>query len=63
MISVELKIARIRKKLSRSQVAKDTGITANKIANYENEVSIPSVKTLKTLADYYNVSIDTLIGE
>lgn len=40
----------------------DTGIEQALLSKYENGVRIPPTETLIILADYYNVSVDYLLG-
>lgn len=46
----------------RSKVAEDLGINAGTLANYENETRQAPYEWLLKFADYYNVSIDYLLG-
>ena len=59
--------ARIKKtrtdaELTQMQVAQDTGISQSIIAYLETGKREPSLENLGILADYYNVSIDYLLG-
>lgn len=44
------------------EVAKETGISQPNIARYERGTLQPDIEKLGTLADFYNVSVDWLIG-
>ena len=46
----------------RSKVAEDLGINAGTLANYENEIRQAPYEWLLKFADYYEVSIDYLLG-
>ena len=49
--------------LKRSEFAKQIGIHANTIANYENMTRQASYETLIKLADFFGVSLDYLLGK
>lgn len=57
-----LKKLRESKKLTQEDVAKIVFTTNQSISNWENERFEPDVKQLKILADFFNVSIDYLLG-
>lgn len=59
-----MKIRDIRKKngLTQNDVAKFLGISSRTYANYENEFTQPDINLLIKLSDFYNVSVDYLIG-
>ncbi len=57
-----LRMERARVKLTQQQVATATGITAAALSNYENGERMPTLQTLSRLADFYSVSLDTLVG-
>ena len=44
------------------EVASALGLTTAAVSNYENGRNYPTVTTLSALADYYNVSVDYLLG-
>ena len=48
--------------LNYNTLAKKTGIPVTTLSNYINRSSYPSIVQLKILADYFNVSVDYLIG-
>jgi transcriptional regulator with XRE-family HTH domain len=60
--SERLKIARERKGLKQTQVKDRTGIHNKTLSGYENNVAEPDLKTLRTLAEVYEVSVEWLIG-
>lgn len=53
-----------RKKIgiSQDEVAKALKVPRTTYANYENGICDPSVDILIKLADFYNISIDELVG-
>lgn len=57
-----IKELRLEKGLSMSQVSKELGMPYTTYVSYENEDREPNFKTLKLLADYFNCSVDYLIG-
>ena len=57
-----LKKLRIAKKKTQLQVQMDTGIEQALLSKYENGIRIPPTETLIILADYYNVSMDYIMG-
>ena len=57
-----LKQLRIEKKLTQSDVATYLNVTRQGYANYENEITNPTPAILIRLADYFECSIDYLIG-
>lgn len=57
-----LRELRTNKKMTQSDVAKLLGLTTNAYQSYERGTSEPSCKALKTLADFYGVTTDYLLG-
>lgn len=64
-----LKELRNSKGISMKQMSKELvekkyfdSITDATLSNYENEKREPNIKTLIALADYFDVSIDYLVG-
>lgn len=62
MIGQRLKQLRSEKNLTQAKLASILGVAKTTLAAYEQEKSEPSIDTLKKLADYFNVSVDYLIG-
>lgn len=52
----------VKAELSRKELAKRTGISISMIESIEICRREPGIKTLIALADYFNVSIDYLVG-
>lgn len=63
IVSERLKLARTAKNLKQTQVMEMTGINNKTLSGYENGVSEPDLETLRTLADFYGVSVDWLTGK
>ncbi len=58
----KLKSLRKAKKLTQADMAEMLGTTRVSYLRWENGTHEPDLKTLATIADYFNVSIDYLIG-
>lgn len=61
-LAKRLKYARENKGVTQMQVYKDTGIHNKTLSGYERGISEPDLNTLKLLANYYNTSVDYLLG-
>lgn len=57
-----LKKLRIKHKISQKQLADVIGVSQQSINKYENHNIEPDIGTLKSLANYFNTSIDYLVG-
>jgi transcriptional regulator with XRE-family HTH domain len=53
---------RKEKKLTQEDIAKKLHLTRSTYAQYEVDRRVPEYATLQKLADYFNVSIDYLVG-
>lgn len=62
ILSKRLKDLRYERQLKQSDVAIAIGCTAQAISNYEYGKRTPGIPELIALADFYNVSIDYLVG-
>lgn len=60
--SPRIKKARIDAGYTQQQVADETKITRTNITKFENGTLEPSLESLGLLAQFYNVSIDWLLG-
>ncbi len=49
--------------LKQQDVADICGVTASAVSQWENSVSIPRLQHLRALADYLNISINTLVTD
>lgn len=58
-----LKELRMENGLKRSEFAKEIGLPASTVANYENETRQAPYKLLIAFAEYFNVSVDYLLGK
>jgi transcriptional regulator with XRE-family HTH domain len=59
--NTNLKFLRIRKKKSQQELADDLGIKRTQLASYEAGNSTPPADRLLLLADYFRITIDTLL--
>lgn len=57
-----LKALRTKFNLSQQQLADIIGVSQQSINKYENHHTEPDIETLKALANYFNTSIDYLVG-
>lgn len=57
-----IKKARIETGFTQREIAKETSISQAKIAKLETGSQEPNLEQLGILADFYNVSIDWLLG-
>ncbi len=57
-----LKYLRERRGLMQKAVAVDLNIGNTTLSNYEKDISSPSPEMLVAIADYFNTSIDYLLG-
>ncbi len=53
---------RINKQLTQGEIAKKLKLSKSTISMYENGKRTPDFETFKLIADYFNVSLDFLIG-
>lgn len=61
-IGKSLKEHRENAKLTQTELAKRTGIKQQNISRWENNTHIPNVQDCIVLANFYQISIDFLIG-
>ena len=62
VIEMKLRELRRQKGVTQKEVATAVGCTATVYSRYEREEREPDISTLCSLADYFKVSIDSLIG-
>ncbi len=48
--------------LSQSELSKKTGLSQQMISHWESNKSEPGIEKLVVLADFYEISLDELIG-
>ena len=59
---IRLKELREAKHFTQSKIAQDLGISRQAYSNYENGKREPDLATLKKIAEYFNISVDYLVG-
>ena len=57
-----LKELRTEKGITQAQLAQDTGLTISAISKWEQGSRVPSALAIITLAKYFNVTTDYLLG-
>ena len=57
-----IRFLRKRNGLSQEELAKRLNISRTALAGYEQGIRRPSYEVLETIADYFDVSISTLLG-
>lgn len=62
LFSLRLKELRASRNLTLQQLGESIGSTKATIGNLENSNKQPSLQMVVALADYFNVSIDYLVG-
>ena len=62
MIGMKMKELRKMRKISQEKVAQDLKLGTSTIASYELDRREPDITTLTSIADYYSVTIDELVG-
>ncbi len=60
--SARLAELRIANKVSSQILAENIGVSRPAISQFEHGVNFPHVNTLVALADYFDVSLDYLVG-
>jgi len=60
--SERIKLLRKEKNLTQKQVAEMIGITERGYRNYEIEGTVPVYAVLIVLADFFDISLDYLVG-
>ena len=58
----KLKELREQKKITQTQLSKEINVPLITYTKYENNIRTPSLEVLIKLANYYNVSLDYLVG-
>lgn len=64
MQKIGLRLQRIRKQngVSQEELAKKLHVQRQTISSYERDVSTPDIYILIAMADYFEVSVDELVG-
>jgi transcriptional regulator with XRE-family HTH domain len=62
MFGERLRFLREEKEFTQQQIAEAIGSTQQKISNYENETVEPDCQTLVKLADFFETTVDFILG-
>ncbi|WP_270943178.1 helix-turn-helix domain-containing protein [Romboutsia lituseburensis] len=62
MFAKRLKILRKDLKLTQSELGKNLNLSQRAISSYENGLRFPDEQILNSFADYFDVSVDYLLG-
>ncbi|MBS6476063.1 MAG: helix-turn-helix transcriptional regulator [Clostridiales bacterium] len=62
MFKEQLKQLREERNLTQAQLAKELDVSQGTIGNWERGIREPDFKTVKMLADYFEVTTDYLLG-
>lgn len=64
MTTIKLKVAELRKNegIGQQDLADVLGVSFQSVSKWENGVSMPDITLLPSIAEYFNVSIDELLG-
>lgn len=62
MFPIRLKELRSNKGISQAKLAKDLGVSVGAVGNWESGIRLPDAKTIQRIADYFNTTIDYLLG-
>lgn len=62
MLHERIKIERLKKKLSQEELSKIIGVTQQAVGKWERARAMPDNDILLKLADFFNVSVDYLLG-
>ncbi len=58
---MKIKELRAKYNINQKELAKITGLSQKSISNYENSQTFPNVEVLIKLADYFHVTVDSLL--
>lgn len=64
MTTVKLKIAQLRKNkgIGQQELANVLGVTFQSVSKWETGVTMPDIALLPSIAEFFNVSVDELLG-
>lgn len=64
MAAIKLKISYLRKlnSISQKQLAEKLGVSYQTVSKWENGICMPDISLLPTISEYFNVSVDQLLG-
>jgi len=61
-VHIRLKEERLRANMTQEEVGKIVGATSSAVGHWENGSRVPEIETLWKLADYFDCTVDYLIG-
>lgn len=61
-LGVNIRRCRIEKGLTQEKLAYELGVSAQAVSRWENNITYPDISMLPIIADYFEVSIDELMG-
>ncbi|VBB05609.1 Hypothetical protein LUCI_0819 [Lucifera butyrica] len=62
MFSLKLKELRLSRNLTLEQLGKELGVIKQTIGHWESGIRLPNLEMTVSIADYFNVSVDYLLG-
>lgn len=62
MFGKRLKLLRTNLNLTQTQLGENLNLSQRAISSYENNLRFPDEQTINLIADYFNVSVDYLLG-
>lgn len=62
MIGKRLRLLRTERKITQEELGKVLGVGKTTISQYESETRKPDAEMLRRIAEYFNVSVDYLLG-
>lgn len=62
LLNERIKKLREEENISQTELAKEIGIAKNTLCQYEKNKANPSLEIILQIADYFNVSVDYLLG-
>jgi transcriptional regulator with XRE-family HTH domain len=57
-----LKKLRLKRELTQEQLAEAFGVSAQAVSRWENGMTYPDITLLPSIASYFDISIDEIIG-
>lgn len=60
MLKVSLKAARINAGFNQNEAAKEIGVCARTLSQYERGIAFPNVNTIKKIEQLYNINYDNI---
>ena len=60
--ATNLRVERAKKKLTQAEVAEAVGVTPAALCRYEDGSRVPTLPIVERLADFYDTTMDYLVG-